>query len=403
MIGFLDKHLEPAVNSVWNHTGKETEKMPDILSQDGMLEFDDLLAANTVQEKLLLPEYKISKTPHEFAQSKGKLLFSEIEKQMNMNAAQIQPTHYPTNNNQSHQIRRTQQGEQTQQVFLTQKGASDASIKDEIDVNSVLYARPYPQDLSQITGSYDSSPESNFPYTPVDSLESCTTDSNIDNELAKNIKAELFDDMHILDDRYNVQINTGNENKVTNNPEPLLSDDILDKEIEQIISAPLDVQIDHIYSTDTKSPEVRQLQQKPSKRTYLAANDTRKEDTLDRTKKRKFEQTESSSSAKESQYLKCFSILRANYLSLCNSYNEVLDKLSTVETENESLSKRLKTKENEKEQWKIDKDRFLLEREDMKAMLDGLLHEVSVLRRKERQNKMRSTVGNMMLIKDETN
>ncbi|GAV29050.1 hypothetical protein PMKS-002529 [Pichia membranifaciens] len=254
------------------------------------------------------------------------------------------------------------------------------------------------------TGSYDSSPESNFPYTPVDSLESCTTDSNIDNELAKNIKAELFDNIHILDDRYNVQINTSNADNTAGNPEILLSDDILDKEIEQIISAPLDVQIDSIYSTENeRSVDNNQAQLNRHKRAYSVVRGTPTEDTLDRTKKRKVEGTKPQSSQKETKFLKCFSILRANYLSLCNSYNEVLDKLSTAETENQILSQRLASKENEKEQWKIDKDRFLFEREDMKAMLDGLLHEVTVLRRKERQNKMRSTIGNMMLIKDETN
>ena len=378
--------------------------MPDILTQDGMLEFDNLLATNPIQEKLLLPDYKILDSTQKLGHPKENLLFSDLETQMNLNAAQIHPTHFPIDDIQSHRTRRVQHTQQVQHDYQTQKSIPDMNSKNNFNISSVMSSRAYPQDPTHATGSYDSSPESNFPYTPVDSLESCTTDSNIDNELAKNIKAELFDNIHILDDRYNVQINTSNADNTAGNPEILLSDDILDKEIEQIISAPLDVQIDSIYSTENeRSVDNNQAQFNPHKRAYSVVRGTPTEDTLDRTKKRKVEETKPQSSLKETKFLKCFSILRANYLSLCNSYNEVLDKLSTAETENQILSQRLASKENEKEQWKIDKERFLFEREDMKAILDGLLHEVTVLRRKERQNKMRSTIGNMMLIKDETN
>ncbi|ODQ45494.1 hypothetical protein PICMEDRAFT_13209 [Pichia membranifaciens NRRL Y-2026] len=377
--------------------------MPDILTQDGMLEFDNLLATNPLPDKLLLPDYKILDTSQKFSQPKENLLFSDLEKQMNLNAAQIHPTHFSIEDIQSHRTRREQHTQQVQQDYQTQKSIPDIHSKTNFNINSVISSRSYHQDLTHATGSYDSSPESNFPYTPVDSLESCTTDSNIDNELAKNIKAELFDDIHILDDRYNVQINTSNADNTASDPEILLNDDILDKEIEQIISAPLDVQIDSLYSTENERLAVNnQAQLNPHKRAYSVVRGTPTEDTLDRTKKRKVEETKTQSSQKETKFLKCFSILRANYLSVCNSYNEVVDKLSTVEAQNKILSQNLATKENEKEQWKIDKDRFLFEREDMKAMLDGLLHEVTVLRRRERQNKMRSTIGNMMLMKDDT-
>ena len=80
--------------------------------------------------------------------------------------------------------------------------------------------------------------------------------------------------------------------------------------------------------------------------------------------------------------LKCFSSLRNNYLSLCSSYNELVDKLESVEQENQILIEQSKLNNGNEEQWKIEKERFMLEREDMKSMLDALLHEVTILRRK---------------------
>lgn len=83
--------------------------------------------------------------------------------------------------------------------------------------------------------------------------------------------------------------------------------------------------------------------------------------------------------------LKCFKTLRNNYLSLCESYNDVVDRLNGSEKERKMLAAKTVNSETEKEDWKIEKDRILLEREDMKAMLDALLHEVTILRRKDRE------------------
>ena len=74
--------------------------------------------------------------------------------------------------------------------------------------------------------------------------------------------------------------------------------------------------------------------------------------------------------------------MRNNYLSLCSSYNELVDKLESVEQENQILIEQSKLNNGNEEQWKIEKERFMLEREDMKSMLDALLHEVTILRRK---------------------
>ncbi|VEU19641.1 DEKNAAC100034 [Brettanomyces naardenensis] len=72
------------------------------------------------------------------------------------------------------------------------------------------------------------------------------------------------------------------------------------------------------------------------------------------------------------KFLKCFSILRTNYLNLCSTYNGVLVKY------NDSQAERAKLK---------------VQNEELKALMDGLLHEVNILRSRERRKKRQSCNG----------
>ncbi|KAG0688750.1 PAX-interacting protein 1 [Pichia californica] len=431
--------------------------MSHILSHE-VVELDSLLAAaNSIPAQI----------SHQQNQD---LLFSDIEKQMNLSASQFTTSAHPSSNEinsenffkvdsipelqlgshlqsqqqlqmvshlqsqqqfqttkmlrqqRQHQIQRQQQPQkqsppsppqqqhqQQQQVVykLAENVPMDTTALCDY-MNSELSTRSSSTERSHGILSYDSSPESNFPYTPIDSLESCTTDSTIETDLMKTLKTELLNTESLN--------NTVLENsKISNSEKFRLSDDLLDKQIEQIISAPINVQIDSIYSSNdgqnnqslvTKQEQMTQqqiqrdqYQTNTLKRTIENSNNT----VSYKNKKARIDENQSSDFIQENKILKCFSILRTNYLSLCTSYNEILDKLSDVETENKSLLKKIEDKENEKEEWKANKDRLYLEREDMKAMLDGLLHEVTILRRRERQSRKCSTIGEMMLTKDERN
>ncbi|GMG55891.1 unnamed protein product [Ambrosiozyma monospora] len=68
----------------------------------------------------------------------------------------------------------------------------------------------------------------------------------------------------------------------------------------------------------------------------------------------------------ENKFLKCFSFLRTNYLSICSSHNSLLAMYNNSEIE------RVKLK---------------VENEEMKGLLDAALHELNVLRNNERKRK----------------
>lgn len=352
--------------------------MSHILSQD-VLDFNTMLTNTAKKEKKLFSRCKqLNDNSTKLEVANRELLFSDLEKQMNMNSVQI-PTNFLSDK------------EQKRQNFTNN---AQLQKHDEFDINSTLNSRSQSRDSSHLTNNYDSSPESNFPYTPIDSLESCTTDSNTDDDLVKNLKDDLFNNTDSLENHFN--------NTISN--DLYFDDNMLNKEIEQIISAPVEVQIDSVQKIENDSSNITDSHNLESlKRTN--ENLELSTDFEISSKRRKIVHLENLSSDTEiednNKFLKCFSVLRTNYISLCESYNDLLDKLEFTESENRLLVDKFNQIENEKEQWKIDKDRVLLEREDMKSMLDGLLHEVTVLRHRERKNKVRSTIGEMMIIKDE--
>ncbi|AWU75446.1 uncharacterized protein C5L36_0B06910 [Pichia kudriavzevii] len=323
----------------------------------------------------------------------------------------------------------------------------DAGEEKMVNINSQLHSDSLERTNNSNNSSreYESSPESNFPYTPIDSLESCTSNSSVGHEMIQSIDDHGIFRSHILDDDFsskvdifinNTETNTGNEllqnDKECVNPlhndkidleqdnttgKFLIDDFELDKEIEQMIYSfngrPKSIHPEpgleknvHIPSVAvSKSQELskkpndgRQLEsvlpaqaQFPRKRANSSNNSTKKNEGTKRRKNKtgkpnaQPQNSISSSSNEENKFLKCFSILRTNYLSLCESYNKVLDKLEFVEEQNKALLEKTKAvSDSEREKWKMEKDRFLLEREDMKAYLDGLLHEVTVLRQREK-------------------
>ncbi|QPG75050.1 hypothetical protein FOA43_002390 [Brettanomyces nanus] len=73
----------------------------------------------------------------------------------------------------------------------------------------------------------------------------------------------------------------------------------------------------------------------------------------------------------ENKFLKCFSYLKTNYLNLCSTYNCLLVKYDNSEAEKVKLK---------------------IQNRELKGLMDGLLHEVNVLRAKERREK-RATIN----------
>lgn len=383
--------------------------MSHLITQN-VLEFDNTLAEAPIGEQNTMPQLNQLNL-------QSNLIFSDIEKQMNLSASQLAFEHNPQN----------------------------SSNNFNIDTNSGVSLRSESLDRSQMGSSYNSSPESNFPYTPVDTLDSSatTTSLNLENNLVKNVKEALLDEEDILALESKIHNNPGQlsdeesqHHNTVENPTFLLNDDLLDKQIEQIISAPVDHSLDLLVNKkevtslpidldsediltsseqiETKSKVESHIKDKQNiaeekslKRSH-AEFSSNSEDIhlkgINNNKKVKREESRvKETPAKDNKFLKCFSILRSNYLSLCSSYNEILDKLSATEAENKILKEKTEAEEREREQWEMDRYRYELEREDMKAMLDGLLHEVTVLRNKERKRKVKSTIGEMMLIKDERN
>lgn len=474
------------------------------------------------------------------------LTFFDLEKQLNMTASQIpnqftqlhniavptptqmaSPQTLSMSNPQSvrmhtHMVSQSQAQHQNPSQYnptldqrKNQNNDQGQNSKKHSTSTSQLYSdsRSQSRERNRTTnsnGSYNSSPESNFPYTPVDSLESCTTDSNMEND-ANLLKSSdllgndnqpmahefsLSNNVAAHNNPHNQTLNNNtsqefHNNDNTNHVNPIshdislndnmhshrfLLDDVLDSEIDKMISGEMDLPIGNIQSqfspvvaynehqhvqvhehehifmpVDTKPPNTRciiasplsirsntpimttknvsvKAEISPPKQQFTAHqnkvpfhtqnvpgtklnntnnNNNNNNNNLHKKKQRILDKritkptqtskhnTKTHNSLKKDhlnvenlekgKLLKCFKTLRNNYLSLCESYNDVVDRLNGSEKERKMLAAKTVNSETEKEDWKIEKDRILLEREDMKAMLDALLHEVTILRRKDRE------------------
>lgn len=369
--------------------------MSHIITKD-VLDFNNILSMsnneNIGEMKNLNSQYKVDA----LTDSKNEIKFSDLEKQLNINAAQISPYHFQLNNQQLHNPQ-----------SLCNSLMTDNN--PEIGLDTHLQSRDGSQ--FSITSSYESSPESNFPYTPMDSLDSCTTSSVTGNDVTK--KSETLEESvfraHFLETNKNsneIEIEYNDKNVESGDPfvqnmdktayvsvksdislgenKFLLDEFELDQEINKLISGPPDLSFDEECQTGDKTQNtiagtIQDIESAPQKRSSTHLDDAVTEPSA-KSKKPKIETKVPGTP--DNKFLRCFSILRSNYLSLCESHNELVDRLDAMEQENKKLIE--KSNEKEQEEWKIDKDRFLLEREEMKAMLDSLLHEVTILRRKTR-------------------
>jgi hypothetical protein len=338
--------------------------MPQSLAEDVFNFTDMMLVHKIVPKKITVSDIHIEDDSRDSSSFSKELSFSELEKQMNLNASQI-PCNFQINNSE---------------IPSQSKDHINIEIPNDLNIDFLSESRERSQFSSTNSGTYESSPESSFPYTPVDSLESCTTGSIIENETYT--RSVDRNDEVIQENITYKEINLNTETN-TISSQPFLSDLSLDQEIEQIIKNPLDSSFKNInFSNTIENSGSKNEILKPKKilkRVYANENNI---DNIE-AKKQKLS---SVSINQENKFLRCFSILRTNYLSLCESYNDLVDKLSASEEENRKLRSQSINLDAEKEQWKIDKDRILLEREEMKAILDSLLHEVTILRSKENQH-----------------
>lgn len=288
------------------------------------------------------------------------LSFTEIEKHMSLNSAQIPYGSFQLDN----------------EIHPHHKDHINIELPTDLNIDFLTEPREGSHISAESCGSYNSSPESSFPYTPVDSLDSCTSGSMIEQEIGDVDKHK--------------DITLGNYSDPNNEKNAvdrsLLSNFSLDQEIEQIVSATTDFKDENISTKDISN-------EKLLKRSFHNNSNKKNKDKISLHKRQKI----SEPLGQENKYLQCFSILRTNYLSLCESYNQMVDKLSACEEENKRLKNQSINLDQEKDQWKIDKDRILLEREEMKSMLDSLLHEVIILRRKENENIVNSSMRKIVL------
>lgn len=231
----------------------------------------------------------------------------------------------------------------------------------------------------QRTCSYNSSPESNFPYTPIDSLESCTSGSNDELDF-KSFNDNLFDN------------NKQNEFSFDNDSKPnntiFFNDTFFDSEIEKMMSISNNTNNEHqdeSFDSTINNKKIEKSQRNKINETSIVHSsfeDHNKTNNISKISKNHIPRHNKSdvTNSREKKLLKCFSILRTNYLSLCDSYNNLLDELESTEIEKNMFTSKCYEMEKDKKQWQFEKERLLLEREDMKSILDGLLHEVTTLR-----------------------
>ncbi|TID29184.1 hypothetical protein CANINC_002141 [Pichia inconspicua] len=217
--------------------------------------------------------------------------------------------------------------------------------------------------------SGNSSPNSNFSCTPIESVSSCTPEATLTSELN-----EIYDSLptmntmkHSINNDPNDNVQTQIDNKYQmNNIEVdaaekfFLEQFSIDEELEKIISSP-------------SNPLNQSVENETEK--FTSSNISRN------SKKRK---VSNEPAVDNSSLRKCFSKLKSNYLSLCQTYNRLLDDYNKTKHQNKELRRALDDAITEKEILENEKDYYLVEREDMKAAIESLLHEVTIYRSKSK-------------------
>lgn len=346
-------------------------------------------------------EIVITKNSINHTMMRKELDFSEIEQQMNSNAVTQLGQHLPFLLSES---------DTRPQLLLLNKNITDkAMVSGEnnsmlsgigIDIKKTIINV---EDCTTETNTdinvgnrthtdsiiYNSSPDSNFSCTPVDSLGSCTSESTVGHELAElsehilgnpSVKGHL---VHRLDNLKN-SVNK-NQNHLdyieADDTEKFLFDQLsIDKEIEEMMSSSC------AFANDSNNPQPI---------TSIKRNSSEDLDFTRKEKKQKIlvkPQVREPEVKYDSDLRKCFSILKSNYLKLCQTHNQVIEELNETKKETYQLRTALRQLITEKDRLENDKDRFLLKGAEMKATLDSLLHEITSLRAKLRGNKINCTI-----------
>lgn len=374
--------------------------MSESLSND-LLEFEKLLK----KTKMISSIPNAPKSPNF---NDKDIDFSEIEKQMNLNAA----------SNHSQSLQYSVVDELNQKVFTPlDKYSTIIPILDnpDIDIGEIKPMLKTEQSLINISNtnsttqnticnrqpkqhqnersSYDSSPDSNFSYTPSDSLGSCTSESTVGQELVE-LNDQIFNNKPSSKIHSNSHEFSQNTNHHTDNPRIaphldttekfMLEQFSIDKEIEQMITSST---VSSLPSLSTSHIELTSPTLVSNKRpsSHLEGN-------VKKSKRCCNQEKVLQSNLELTKIRKCFSVLKSNYIELCETHNSVVDRLAKSEKENCILRSTLNNTITEKEKLEDDKDRFQLKNEEMKAILDSLLHEIITLRSKSTNNKLNCTL-----------
>lgn len=248
-------------------------------------------------------------------------------------------------------------GEAKEQSFQDTKKVKDTNI---INLSIGPNDKPVTETLSG-----NSSPNSNFSCTPTESVSSCTSESTLGNDL--NEVSDVLPTSpephlpNILADSYD----TDNECQM-NSAEVDAAEKFF---LEQFN---IDGEIDKmILSSCTPQIHSMNCSKKRSALSNISGN----------YKKQKIIQEPNFN---DSNLRKCFSKLKSNYLSLCQTHNHLLEDYNKTKHQNRELRRALDDLITEKEILENEKDCYLLEREDMKAAMESLLHEVTTIRAKSK-------------------